>query len=927
MNGPTTPRRIVLLLLSILVIFSLIVLLDLALDPTSIGTRTDQLPPMTVGWVFAGLVLFGLLLAAYWRGWDLTRHSAVIVMTLLIGFATPDPFVSEFGSVAVFLPPAVALVFTNSTWVILSAVSTITILIIRAGGQGIYTQPVVLSIIVEVVAGMALSRKLLGMAQQRAETQAAELAHQRDTLRFQAHLLDVVQQAVIATDPAGTITIWNRYAELLYGWSAAEAVGRNLAELISWTPAPNDGSAPPDAWSTADEGHEMQAKRRDGSTFLVWRTATPIYDDQHTLVGIVNVSMDITMRRQAEVALRASEQRYRRIVETAQEGIWILDGRATTSYVNRRMADMLGYTVDEMLNQPVSAFLDDAARRESLRNFARRAQGRPAQYDFRFRRKDGTAFWGLISTSSVMDGAGHFAGTLGMITDITERKRTEDALRESEELYRLIAEHTSDLISLLDEDGRFLYVSPSYEAVLGYNPVMLLGRTPFELLHPEDAATVPPEWQRPVAKGTIHALVRFLHADSSWRWFESSNTTFVREGVSYVASVARDVTEPKRLEAQLRQAQKMEAIGRLAGGVAHDFNNLLTAIAGYIELALLDSSMGSELRGDLSEIMKATMRAAGLTRQLLAFARKQIIDPHVFNLNDLVLDMDRLLRPLIGEDIELVTLPGSDLGHIKADPGQVEQILVNLAINARDAMPSGGKLTVETANIVLDDNFARGHVGVTPGPYVLLAVSDTGVGMSAEVQAHIFEPFFTTKEPGKGTGLGLATCYGIIKQHGGYIWVYSEVGQGTTFKIYFPRVVEPLDEMPRYPDERELPQGSETILLVEDEPSVRALAVRVLRARGYAVLEAGNGAEALRVAQDYKGAIDLLLTDIVMPQMGGMALAEQLATLRPHVAIVYMSGYTDNTVVGYGRFEKGITFLQKPFSPGALARKVREVLD
>jgi signal transduction histidine kinase len=392
------------------------------------------------------------------------------------------------------------------------------------------------------------------------------------------------------------------------------------------------------------------------------------------------------------------------------------------------------------------------------------------------------------------------------------------------------------------------------------------------------------------------------------------------------AILQAQIGERKRLEAQFLQAQKMEGIGRLAGGVAHDFNNLLTAITGYAGLARDTLTPTDPLHDDLEAILEAANRAAALTRQLLIFARRQVLEPRVLNLNDLVLNVDKLLRRLIGEDIELVTLPTPDLWLVKADANQIEQMVVNLAVNARDAMPDGGTLTIETANVVLGETYARQHVGVTPGPCVRLAVSDTGVGMTPEVQAQIFDPFFTTKEAGKGTGLGLATCYGIIKQHGGHIWVYSEVGHGTTFKVYLPRGMEAADiRLIEQAPEAEL-RGNETVLLVEDEGAVRQLAARVLRQLGYTVLEAGDGADALRVADKHCGAIDLLLADVVLPQLRGTALAECLQERLPDLKVLFMSGYTDQTIVHHNILEPDVAFLQKPFSPELLARKVREVL-
>jgi signal transduction histidine kinase/CheY-like chemotaxis protein len=391
--------------------------------------------------------------------------------------------------------------------------------------------------------------------------------------------------------------------------------------------------------------------------------------------------------------------------------------------------------------------------------------------------------------------------------------------------------------------------------------------------------------------------------------------------------IQRAFTELSQTQEQLTQAQKMEAVGRLAGGVAHDFNNLLMVIIG--RTALLLEALGAEdpTRRPIELIQKTANRAADLTRQLLAFSRKQVLQPVVLDLNGVVGNIGEMLKRLIGEDIVLVTILDPALGRVKADPGQIEQVIMNLAVNARDAMPQGGRLTLETASVELDAVYASQRVEARPGPHVMLALSDTGIGMDSETQARIFEPFFTTKGPGKGTGLGLATVYGIVKQSGGNIWVYSEPGQGTTFKIYLPRVDEPVESAEGAIAPARPLQGMETILLVEDEEAVRELARDVLRARGYTVLEARHGGDALKVCEQHRGPIHAMLTDVVMPRMSGRELAERLAVLHPEMKVLYMSGYTDNAVVHHGVLDPGTVFLQKPFAPAVLVRKLREVLD
>jgi len=449
-------------------------------------------------------------------------------------------------------------------------------------------------------------------------------------------------------------------------------------------------------------------------------------------------------------------------------------------------------------------------------------------------------------------------------------------------------------------------------------------------VHPEDLPLALELLGR-VVRGELRPASQFRvrTAKGDFRVGEFSATPQLYEGrLVGILGIGRDVTERVQLEQQLRQAQKMEAVGRLAGGIAHDFNNILTAITGYADLLLEDLGATDPRRQDADEIHKAADRAAGLTRQLLAFSRQQVLQPTVLEVNTLVSDLEKMLRRLLGEDVALSTRLAPTTGRVKADPGQLEQVIMNLAVNARDAMPNGGKLTLETANVDLDDAYAADHYPARAGPFVMLAVSDTGIGMSEETQAHMFEPFFTTKEKGKGTGLGLATVYGIIKQSGGFIWVYSEVGQGTTFKLYLPRVEELAErasepaQLPARP-----PRGTETVLVVEDEAPVRSVARQVLERHGYTVLEAPSAEAALDLAARYSGAIHLLLTDVVMPGLNGRQLASRLADLRPDARVIFMSGYTDEAVTRHGVLEPGSAYVQKPFTPDAIVRRVREVLD
>ncbi len=509
------------------------------------------------------------------------------------------------------------------------------------------------------------------------------------------------------------------------------------------------------------------------------------------------------------------------------------------------------------------------------------------------------------------------------------RIQAEESLRQSGQRFRALTEGALDLIVLLDAAGNIKFMSPSSERILGYRPEELIGTPAFDLIHPDDRGAALKVFQeRLVSSGQFRSVeFRFQHRDGSYRVLESIGRNLLDDpAVAGVVINSRDISERKHLEAQFLQAQKMEAVGRLAGGVAHDFNNLLTAISSYAEFTYESLTPGDPRREDVEEIRNAARRAAGLTRQLLAFARKQVGEPKVVVLNDLVINLDKMLRRMIGSNIELVTIPGARLWPVKIDPGQLEQVLVNLAVNAGDAMSEGGRLVLETSNVLMGDRKAREHPGLIPGSYVMLTVTDTGVGMSPDVLSHLFEPFYTTKGPGKGTGLGLATCYGIIKQSGGYIAVRSQPSQGTTFTIFLPRTEEPAPPVMATTPEPVLPTGHETVLLVEDQAQVLDLAARILRAQGYLVLAAMSGDQALALARAQGGRIGLLLTDMVLPLMSGREIAERLRRDFHDLRVLYMSGYTEHPVTTDGAIDSG-AFLAKPFTPAMLARKVREVLD
>ena len=510
-----------------------------------------------------------------------------------------------------------------------------------------------------------------------------------------------------------------------------------------------------------------------------------------------------------------------------------------------------------------------------------------------------------------------------------ERERMKRQLREREEYFKSLIEQAMDIIAVLDADGAVRYASPSVLPLLGYGAEELVGQHIFDLVHPDDIGPALRVFAEGVATGQGGRLLglQVRHKDGTYRSLEAIGRYLLDDPVVRgVVINARDVTERRSLERQLLQAQKMEAVGRLAGGIAHDFNNVLTAIFGYADLLTEEFPAGSPARQDLEEIRKAATRASALTRQLLAFSRQQVLAPMVLSVNDLVDDVDKMLRRLVGEDVELRLILARDAGNVRADSGQLQQVIMNLVVNARDAMPTGGKLVIETADAELTEQYAELHQAVIPGRYVMLAVSDTGVGMDAQTKARIFEPFFTTKEKGKGTGLGLSTVYGIVKQSGGYVWVYSEPGHGTTFKLYLPRVDAPAEPQAP-PRETATLTGTETILLAEDDEILRPLTKGLLARLGYTVLDAESAEQALAVAGARQGPIHLLVADVVMPGASGRELARRLAQSRPETRVLYVSGYTDDAIVHHGMLEPGLKFLQKPFTPAVLARKVREVLD
>jgi len=638
--------------------------------------------------------------------------------------------------------------------------------------------------------------------------------------------------------------------------------------------------------------------------------------------------LGVTEFRQAQSA--NAVQMHSQGMESAADGISILDTQGEHVYANSAFARMMGFesaqtmmgkSWREIYDHRDIALLQDQVR-ESL------AQSGKWSGQISIRRQDHSRIPIEMTITVMAQG-----GTVCVARDITRRLAAERARTETEIKYRALIEQVAAVsyIAELGVHGVWLYVSPQVETIFGYTPNEWLSQSDqwTRFIPAEDHPIIHAAEEACVSARRFQAEYRITRKDGQIIWV--SDTAVVVPGSDnhpLMEGIIVDITERKALENQLQQARRMEAVGRLAGGIAHDFNNLLTIIEGYVEMATNRSAAQPELRSDLQHIGDASERAGTLVRQLLAFSRKQVLKPKILDLNSIVLNLDKLLRRLLAETVEMKTIAGKDVGAVKADPSQIEQVIMNLVVNARDAMPNGGRILIETSNVELDDTYAQDHATVRPGRYVMLAVTDTGIGMTSDTVAHIFEPFYTTKESGRGTGLGLSTVYGIVKQSGGYIWVYSEPEKGTTFKVYLPRVEERVEvsstEQIPAPAARD---GKETILLVEDEPAVRELTRMVLSKRGYSVLEALNPADAERLAGSHGTEIHLLLTDVVMPGMSGHELAKRLTARHRNLRVLYMSGYTHNVIAEDGTLEEGLSFLQKPFTPQVLAQKVRETLD
>jgi PAS domain S-box-containing protein len=887
-----------------------------------------------------------------------------------------------------------------------------------------------------------------------AESQRArrELAEATETMKT---LIDASPLAIVAVGPDRNIKTWSRAAERTFGWSATEVIGRPNPIVPSDRIEEYRGLLKQAESSSGFTARDALRMKKDGSLINVSLSTGGLRDDKGNYTGTMAVIADMTEQKQAEAALRESEQRFRAIFEQAAVGIVQASRDGKLLMVNQKFSEILGYSQDELLGLTIRDVTSPENLDLTIRNIERLWAGdiKTSTIEKLYIRKDGSRVSASLTATVVRDNSGSPLYFIGAILDTSETKRAEEALRESEERFRIIFEQAAVGIARISLEGNWLMVNQRLCELLGYSQAELLARTfqevtstdldinlmgitallaggqesyMLETRYPRkdgslaqlqvsvslarDASGNPESFlsvieditarkqseedlirlataveqaaesivitdtngvvryvnpafecttgysreeiigQNPsILKGGKHDsafyanLWETIKSGAVWTghftnrkkdgsiYEEEATISPVRDAsgtiVNFVA-VKRDVTKEVGLENQLMQAQKMQAVGQLAGGIAHDFNNLLTAVIGYSQLAKRNLADSDPLLADIGEIEKAGLRAAELTGQLLAFSRKQVLEPKNVEINALVTDLQKMLRRLIGEDIDLVAALDLELGTVKADPGQLQQVVMNLTVNARDAMPRGGKLTIETANVDLDNDYAERNVEVTPGAYCMLAISDNGCGMDEEIRSHIFEPFFTTKGLGRGTGLGLSTVYGIVKQSGGHISVYTEPGQGTTFKVYLPRVAELDSDENSQRQPEPLPHGDDTLLLVEDEAIVRELTARVLRQHGYTVLEASDPSQAVQLIDEHSaGEIQLLVTDVVLPQMNGRELAEQLALRCPNMRVLYVSGYTDRAIVHHGVLDDDTPFLKKPFTADALVRKVRAVLD
>jgi two-component system, cell cycle sensor histidine kinase and response regulator CckA len=765
------------------------------------------------------------------------------------------------------------------------------------------------------------------------EYKAAE-ASLKEQQKFLRQMIDANPNIIFVKDEEGRFIQANQAMARVYGVSVEDLIGKTAADFIDKEEANLVAEQDREVLTTLQNKfipEERIINLKTGEVHWLQTVKKPLLSSNGQIRQILCVATDITLRKRAE------EERDR-FFAISEDLLCTIRFDGYFQYINPAWQQTLGFTEKELLAKPFIEIIhpdDRAFITDEVEKLI--AKGVFHSFEIRLLDKDDTVRWFLWSaTPFVAEGLLYAVGK-----DITERKRSEEKLRDSEKYFRALIENTSDIITVLDHNAIIRYESPSIERILGFTQDELVGRSVFELIHPDDLELVKNIFAAGMQTPGIPHFIesRFQHKDGHWCFLEATGINLLNDpAVSGIIINSRDITNRKQSEKALheselllRQAQKMEAIGTLTGGVAHDFNNLLTAILGNTQLALSKVAPDDPLQHRLIEIEKAGNRAARLTSQLLAFSRRQHLERRIINLNDNIAEIIKLLQRIIGEDVEMSVRCASNLWSVYADPAQIEQVVMNLAVNARDAMPQGGKLIIETCNIQVDENYARRYPTVQPGKYVQIRVSDSGKGMDEETKAHIFEPYFTTKELGKGTGLGLSMVYGIISQHEGYIDVLSEIGHGTTFEVFLPVVEKMVDEQAQA---TQLPLfgGMETVLVAEDEEPLRTLAKDILEGLNYTVLLAKNGEEAVEIYEKNRDQVDLLLFDIVMPRMGGVEASERIREMDGNVPRIFMTGYSfENIQTRFIKQNQAIenleAIIQKPYSLQTLGRKVREVLD
>jgi len=785
-----------------------------------------------------------------------------------------------------------------------------------------------------------LSREFGAMIERLSEReQNLELGERR--LR---QIIDLVPHFIFAKDVEGRIVLANRAGAEFFGTTPEEITGRTLDAVAPWVKE-NDQILQEEreiiSSGTPLFGKEEVMTGSTGVRRLVQTSKIPFAASGTKMPAVLGVSVDITDLKEAEEALRTSERRLSDIIDFLPDATFAVDADRRVIAWNHAMERLSGIPKEEIMGKdchglttpfydeprPVLAdfVFHDHEDAEGLYDFLERDEGRIVCETFakNLRNGRGAHIWAIAAP--LYDAQGTMVGAIQSIRDITERKNAEELLRRHGETI----EQLLDGVMMTDLGGMVQYVNPSWANMHGYEREEILGRH-LSIFHTEDQmdSKVADFMATLMEGGSVRGHLQHIRKDGTL--FPTLATAFILKGEKdeprSIICMARDITDELKMENQLRQAQKMEVVGRLAGGVAHDLNNMLSPILGYAEIILTELPETNPMHDDIAQIRSAAMRARNLTHELLAFSRKQVLDMKVMDLGEVVSSYGKMLRRAIREDISIQINQKPTRGAVRVDVGQMGQVIMNLAVNAQDAMPHGGSVTIEICDAVLDEAYALSHQGVEPGEYVVMSVSDTGIGIDRDVVQHIFEPFFTTKERGKGTGLGLATVYGIVRQHGGHISVYSEPGMGTTFKIFLPSVQGAMEGLPAPSRVEKGRSGKETIVLAEDDEGVRELTCDILRKHGYHVITAKGAAELVNALRQHKGGVEMLLTDVIMPDMNGKELYERLKADYPGLRVLFMSGYTDDVIAHHGMLEEGVSFIQKPFSINGLTEKIRQVL-